>query len=110
VRIFSITCFEDGLDDLQFPGAAVRTVVHVDVKSPLEPLCPTEAMRPDLDRLDLDLGSRYGCGGRLLWIRWPRRSHPRPKLHVRGQYAVEPDEMQSRPWHQRLAADNYLER
>jgi hypothetical protein len=64
---------EDGRDDLQFPGTTVRPVVHVDAEDPFEQPHPADAMWPDLDRLDLALGSRSGFGGRLLLIRWPLR-------------------------------------
>jgi hypothetical protein len=64
---------EVGRDDLQFPGATVRPVVHVDAEDPFEQPHPADAMWPDLDRLDLALGSRSGFGGRLLLIRWPLR-------------------------------------
>jgi len=37
---------EDGCDDLQFPGAAVRAVLHVDVEDALEKPRPADAVRP----------------------------------------------------------------
>ena len=47
---------QDGRDDLQFPGAAVRAVLHVDVEDPLEQPRPADAVRSGLDGLDLAPG------------------------------------------------------
>ncbi|SER45187.1 Uncharacterised protein [Pseudomonas luteola] len=92
---------EDGCDDLQFPGAAVRAVLHVDVEDALEKPRPADAVRPGLDSLDFALGNGCSLGGHLCLRRWAVRHYQRAQLRVRGQHAVEPDEVQPRPRHQR---------
>jgi hypothetical protein len=47
---------EDGRDDLEPAAAAVRAVLHVDVKDALEQPRPADAVRTSLDRLDFALG------------------------------------------------------
>ena len=42
---------EDGRDDLQLPGATVRTPLHVDVEHALEQPGPADAARQELDGL-----------------------------------------------------------
>ena len=90
---------EDGRDDLQLPAAAVRAGVHVDVEHPLEQPCPADAVRPAVNRLGLAFVGSCDFGGLLLHLR-SLRHHQWPKLRVRGQNAVEPDEVQPRPRHQ----------
>ncbi len=68
---------------------------------PLQQPRPSDAGRSGLDSLELAVGRRSGFGGLLALIWWPSRQHLRPKHRVRGQHAVEPDEMQSWPRHQR---------
>jgi hypothetical protein len=41
---------QDGRDDLRFPGAALRAVLHVDVEDPLENPRQADAVRPGLKR------------------------------------------------------------
>lgn len=66
---------EDGRDDLQFPAAAVRAGVHVDVEHALEQPRPTDAVRHSLDRLEFALRGRSGFGGRPLLLERPLRHH-----------------------------------
>jgi hypothetical protein len=54
---------EDGRDALQFPGAAVRAVRHVDVKDALERPRPADAVRPALNSLGLAFAGNCGLGG-----------------------------------------------
>ena len=59
---------QDGRDDLQFPGAAVRAVLQVDVKDPLEQPRPADAVRPGLvlNRLGLAAAGHGAFAGLLL--------------------------------------------
>ena len=92
---------QDGRDDLELPGAAVRAMLHVDVEDALEQPCPTHAVRPDLHSPDLALGSDNAFGGRLFVRARSLRHDQRPQLGVRGQDAMEPDEVQPRTRYQR---------
>ena len=47
---------QDGRDDLEFPTAAVRAALHVDVEHALEQPRPADTVRPGVDRLDLASG------------------------------------------------------
>ena len=51
---------QDGGDDLELPGAAVRAALHVDVKHGLAQPCPADACGPALDGLGIALDA--GCG------------------------------------------------
>ena len=42
---------QDGGDDLELPGAAVRAALHVDIEHPLEQPCPVDASGPNLGGL-----------------------------------------------------------
>jgi len=68
---------EDGRDDLELRGAAVRAVLHVDVEHALEQPRPADAVRPGLDVLDFALGGGCGLGGRLCLRGRPLRHHQR---------------------------------
>jgi hypothetical protein len=59
---------EDGGDDLELPGAAVRAALHVDVNA-LEQVRPAVASRPDLGGLGPPLDGGCSLGGRLPVLR-----------------------------------------
>jgi hypothetical protein len=53
----------DGRDDRELPAAASQAVLYVDVEDSLELLRAADAMQPDLNRLDFELGGAC-LGGR----------------------------------------------
>lgn len=63
--------FQDGGDDLEL-AAAVRAVLHVDVKHALEQAGPADSARPALDGLGLAFGGgrRLRCLLRLCLPPW----------------------------------------
>ena len=91
---------QDGRDDLERAGAAVRAVLHVDVEDAFEQLRPAAAVRSALNRLGLAFAGNCGLGGPLHHL-GPLWRHQRPQLGVRGQHALVPDQLQPRPQHQR---------
>ena len=86
-----------------FPGTAVRAVLQVDVKDPLEQPFPADPVRPGRNRLGLASGGGGSLAGLPCHLghigAMPLWHHPCPQPGVRGQHAVEPDEMQPRPRH-----------
>jgi len=60
---------ENGGNESELAGAAVPTVLPVDVKDALAQLRPTLALRPGEDRPDLAFSGGSGYAGRFL-VRW----------------------------------------
>ena len=86
---------QDGSDDLQFPGTAVRAVLHVDVEDALEQPRPADAVRPGRNRLGLAYTGHCDFDGLLLHL-GSLRHHQRPQLRVGGQHPVKADQVQPR--------------
>ena len=106
VRIFSITgCSRITGNDLQL-AAAVRAVLQVERKHPLEQPGPTQPHRPVMRAARLALGRWRGLGGRLGLL----RHHHRAQLGVGDQHAVEANQVQPRAWHQRGQTLHELQR
>ena len=101
---------QDGDDDPELPGAAVRAVLHVDVENPLKQPCPADASGPDLGGLGLALDAGCGNAWHFLILGRPLRHHQRAQLGVRGQNPVEPDQVQPRPGNQRRQPLQELQR
>ena len=78
---------QDGRDDLERAGAAVRAVLHVDVEDAFEQPRPADAVRSALNRLGLAFAGNCGLGGPLHHF-GPLWRHQRPQLGVRGQHAM----------------------
>jgi len=96
---------QDGGDDLQL-AAAVRAVLQVEVEHPLEQLGPAQPHRVVMRTARLALGGWSGLRGRLSLL----RHHQRAQLGVGREDAVEADQMQPRPGHQRRQPLHELQR
>ena len=88
---------EDRSDDLQLT-AAVRAVLEVDLEDTLEQPGPAHSRRLAMRAAWLGRGTGWNCGAILLR---PCRNHHRAQLGVRRQHAMEADQVQARPRHQR---------
>jgi hypothetical protein len=98
--------FEDRGDDLQLV-AAVGAMLHVDLEHEFEQLGPAQSHWWSMVRAAcLALGSLYGLGGRLGLL----RHHQRAQLCVGYQHALEADQMQPWPGHQRRQPLHKLQR
>jgi hypothetical protein len=84
---------QDGGDDLELPGAAVRAVLQVGVEHPLEQPCPVDVRRAVVRAVLLALGrrqsQRYPEGSPQVYPppRWITLCRPKNPLHNRHSAA-----------------------